>query len=110
MIDFCILGSGIAGSTIASLLSKKYTVEVFDKARGPGGRTSNKKLKSNLNFDHGTQYYSPKNNKFKAFLQKLIKNKIIKTWDGNHFDFFFEKKQSTNKYIGKIANNSKEIQ
>ena len=24
MIDFCVLGSGIAGSTIANLLSKKY--------------------------------------------------------------------------------------
>ena len=45
MIDFCILGSGIAGSTIAKLLSKKYSVQVFDKAKGVGGRTSNKRLK-----------------------------------------------------------------
>ena len=37
MFDFCIIGSGIAGSTIANLLSKKYSVHVFDKARGPGG-------------------------------------------------------------------------
>ena len=28
MMDFCVLGSGIAGSTIANLLSKKYTVEI----------------------------------------------------------------------------------
>ena len=34
MIDFCILGSGIAGSTVANLLAKKYSVHVFDKARG----------------------------------------------------------------------------
>ena len=46
MIDFCVLGSGVAGSTIANLLSKKYSVHVFDKARGsPGGRSSNKNLK-----------------------------------------------------------------
>ena len=37
MKDFCIIGSGIAGSTIANLLAKKYSVEIFDKARGPGG-------------------------------------------------------------------------
>ena len=58
MMDFCILGSGIAGSTIANLLSKKYTVEVFDKARGPGGRASTKRFKLDLGFDHGAQYLS----------------------------------------------------
>ena len=47
MKDFCVLGSGVAGSTIANLLSKKYSVEVFDKARGPGGRSSNKRFKKN---------------------------------------------------------------
>ena len=52
MIDFCVLGSGIAGSTIANLLSKKYSVHVFDKARGPGGRSSNKRFKNNLSFDN----------------------------------------------------------
>mgnify|MGYP000997067311 CR=1 FL=1 len=48
MIDFCVLGSGVAGSTIANLLSKKYSVHVFDKARGSGGRSSNKKFKKNF--------------------------------------------------------------
>ena len=73
MIDFCVLGSGIAGSTIANLLSKKYSVHVFDKARGPGGRSSNKRFKKNLSFDHGVQYISPKS---KEFLN-LIKNLLI---------------------------------
>ena len=76
MIDFCVLGSGIAGSTIANLLSKKYSVHVFDKARGAGGRSSNKKLKSNLSFDHGVQYISPKSKN----LQKLFKNYLRKKY------------------------------
>ena len=33
MKDFCIVGSGVAGSTIANLLAKKYSVEIFDKAK-----------------------------------------------------------------------------
>ena len=37
MLDFCIIGSGISGSTIANFLSKKYSVQILDKARGPGG-------------------------------------------------------------------------
>ena len=69
MIDFCVLGSGIAGSTIANLLSKKYSVHVFDKARGPGGRSSNKRFKKNLSFDHGVQYISPKSKLFIKYIQ-----------------------------------------
>ena len=44
MLDFCIIGSGVSGSTIAYLLSKKYSVHILDKARGPGGRASNKRF------------------------------------------------------------------
>jgi hypothetical protein len=104
-MDFCILGSGIAGSTIANLLSKKYTVEVFDKARGPGGRTSTKRFKLNLGFDHGAQYISPKTKKFKKFISNLTQKKILKTWNGSHLDFFLNIKNDDIKYIGKIANN-----
>jgi predicted NAD/FAD-dependent oxidoreductase len=105
MIDFCVLGSGIAGSTIANLLSKKYSVHVFDKARGPGGRSSNKRFKNNLSFDHGVQYISPKSKLFIKYVQKLHKNKILKIWDDNHLDFTFEKKPFSTKYIGRKANN-----
>jgi len=105
MMDFCILGSGISGSTIANLLSKKYSVKVFDKARGPGGRSSNKRFKGNLSFDHGVQYISPKSKQFLKFIKKLCINKTLKTWDKNHLDFTFEKKPLSVKYIGKKANN-----
>ena len=105
MIDFCVLGSGVAGSTIANLLSKKYSVHVFDKARGPGGRSSNKRFKNNLSFDHGVQYISPKSKSFIKYIHKLYKNKILKSWDDNHLDFTFEKKPFSKKYIGRKANN-----
>jgi renalase len=105
MIDFCILGSGIAGSTIAKLLSKKYSVHVFDKARGPGGRSSNKRFKNNLSFDHGVQYISPKSKLFTKYIQRLHKKKILKNWDDNHLDFTFEKKPFSSKFIGRRANN-----
>ena len=34
MKDFCIIGSGISGATIANTLSKKYSLDLYDKARG----------------------------------------------------------------------------
>ena len=105
MKDFCIVGSGIAGSTIASLLSKNYTVEIFDKARGPGGRASSRRYKKNLCFDHGLQYYSPKSKNFKKFLLELKKKKIIKEWSGNHINFNFDINKSLIKYIGIKGNN-----
>ena len=44
MSSICVIGSGISGATIANLLSVKHPVDLFDKARGPGGRSSFKRL------------------------------------------------------------------
>ena len=70
MSEFCVIGSGISGATIANLLNKKNSVILFDKARGPGGRASFKRIKANIGFDHGTQYFSPKPQNLK-YLQKI---------------------------------------
>ena len=59
MSRYCVIGSGISGSTIANLLSKKNSVDLFDKARGPGGRSSFKRLDKAKGCDHGTENSSP---------------------------------------------------
>ena len=107
MNEFCIIGSGISGATIANLLSKKNSVVLFDKARGPGGRASFKRVKGKTGFDHGTQYISPKTNEFKKFTKSLIKKKILKIWGGKHI-FLNSKKKDNKKHlkiIGKNGNN-----
>ena len=105
MLDFCIIGSGVSGSTIAHHLSKNYSVHILDKARGPGGRASNKRFKQNLSFDHGVQYISPKSKEFLKFIKTLCKKKEAKIWTGNHLDFTFEKKEISEKFIGTKGNN-----
>ncbi len=107
MSKFCIIGSGISGATIANLLSKKHTVVLFDKARGPGGRASFKRLKGKIGFDHGTQYFSPKTKEFKKFTNTLIKKKILKIWRGKHIFLNTKKKENKKhlKIIGKNGNN-----
>ena len=87
MIDFCVLGSGISGATIANLLSKKYTTHIIDKAKGIGGRSANKKIDKNKSFDHGLQYFSSDDKNFKRLLIQLVKKRILKYWNGKHLDF-----------------------
>ena len=90
MIDFCVLGSGVSGSTIANLLSQKYKVEIFDKARGVGGRSSIKKIKKSIYFDHGLQYYSPKSSEFNKFINIHLK-KSSKSLERRSSRFYFQK-------------------
>ena len=107
MSDYCVIGSGISGSTIANLLNKKFQVNLYDKGRGPGGRASFKRIKGQIGFDHGTQYFSPKTIEFKKFVNRLIKIKILKKWSGNHI-FLNSKKKGDKKHIkiiGKKGNN-----
>ena len=78
MSRYCVIGSGISGATIANLLSEKNSVDLFDKANGPGGRSSFKRIDKAKGFDHGTQYISPKSLAFKKFVNALIKKKYLK--------------------------------
>jgi len=107
MSDYCVIGAGISGATIANLLSKKHSVDLYDKGRGPGGRASYKRIKGKIGFDHGTQYFSPKSKNFKNFIKSLIKKKVLKIWRGNHV--FLNQKIKENKkhikIIGKNGNN-----
>ena len=104
MKDFCVLGSGISGSYIANLLSKNHTVEIFDKAKGLGGRSSNRRYKNKLSFDHGLQYISPKNKNFSSFIKSLIDKNIFKEWKGTHLNLK-ETSREAKKYIGVKGNN-----
>mgnify|MGYP003685982519 CR=1 FL=1 len=107
MSSYCVIGSGISGATIANLLNKKYSVDLFDKARGPGGRASFKRLDKVKGFDHGTQYISPKTSSFKKFVKELIKKKILKNWEGKHLflNQTIKKKKNHIKIIGHKGNN-----
>jgi len=108
MKDFCIIGSGISGATIANILSKKYSLDVYDKARGVGGRSSNKKFNKKESFDHGVQYIYPKSAPFKRFINNLITKKIVKKWQGKHIFINTNKKEDKKhlKIIGNKGNNS----
>ncbi|WP_373487593.1 NAD(P)/FAD-dependent oxidoreductase [Blastomonas sp.] len=61
-MKIAIVGAGLAGLTAATdLAAGGHEVALFDKARGPGGRMSTRRietLQGTAYFDHGTQYFT----------------------------------------------------
>ncbi len=57
-----IIGAGLAGLTAARILADAgHSVCLFDKARGPGGRMSTRRVETPQGmafFDHGAQYFT----------------------------------------------------
>ena len=60
--SIAIIGAGLSGLSCANALAEAgASVHVFDKGRGPGGRTSTRRVEvdgARLSFDHGAQYLS----------------------------------------------------
>ena len=77
-------------------------MQVIDKAKGVGGRASNRRYNKSLSFDHGLQFISPKKKEFQKFISEIEIKKILKKWPGKHL---FLKENLKNKYIGKNGNN-----
>ena len=102
MIDFAVIGSGISGATISNKLNQKYSIKVYEKAKGVGGRSSFKRFKDKIGFDHGLQYLSPRSREFKSFTNKLIRKRVIKHWKGNH-EFLNERVKRDKKHIKLIG-------
>ena len=102
MIDFCVLGSGVAGSTIANILSKKYSVHVFDKARGPGGRSSNKRLKKNLSFDNVLAVVAASKGNFHIMVIGLLLSVFLIATLASFFADFIKKHQWLG-YLGLVT-------
>ncbi|MFM8940069.1 MAG: FAD-dependent oxidoreductase, partial [Phenylobacterium sp.] len=57
-----IIGAGLSGLACARSLHREgRKVQLFDKARGPGGRMSTRRVETPLGtigFDHGAQYFT----------------------------------------------------
>lgn len=61
-MKIAIIGSGLAGLTAAGALARAgHDLVLFDKARGPGGRMSTRRVETahgTAHFDHGAQYFT----------------------------------------------------
>lgn len=82
-----IIGAGFTGSYLAAELIKAgHNVEVFDKARGRGGRCTTKRLDWGK-FDLGAPVMPVTSDGFSEFLQSLGREHVASRWDPRVFDF-----------------------
>lgn len=76
-----IIGAGIAGLTAARMLSDSgVRVSVFDKGRGPGGRTSRRRTREGVSFDHGAQYFVVQHARFREQVEQWQSAGHVAVW------------------------------
>jgi len=87
-----IIGAGIAGLACAEVLqSKSYSVELFDKGRGPGGRLASRTMSTSngeVCFDYGTQYFTAKDPAFLNKLNEWISEGLVAPWPAAGVDAY----------------------
>ena len=79
-----IVGAGLSGLSCAAQLSRGgREVQLFDKARGPGGRMSTRRVETALgtvSFDHGAQYFTARGGSFRAEVDRWAADGLAAPW------------------------------
>jgi renalase len=79
-IDILIIGAGLAGLSAANDLQQAgHSVLVVDKGRGLGGRLAGRRIGA-ATFDHGAQFFTARESRFKAAVEGWIKEGIAEEW------------------------------
>jgi predicted NAD/FAD-dependent oxidoreductase len=79
-LKVAVIGAGVAGLTCARTLDASgLQVVVFDKARGPGGRTSTRRG-DGVAFDHGAQYFTCRSEAFSRRLEDWVARGVARAW------------------------------
>jgi renalase len=69
MQRIAVIGAGLAGISFARELREYATVEVFEKARGLGGRMTTRR-RGGFRFNHGAQFFTARSAPFKRLLDR----------------------------------------
>jgi len=83
-MKIAIIGAGMSGLACADYLTAQgHAVQLFDKARGPGGRMSTRRIQTDLgeaSFDHGAQYFTVRDVHFKAVVDQWHASGVAAPW------------------------------
>lgn len=76
-----IIGAGIAGLTLAREMTDQAEIRIFEKSRGVGGRMATRR-KDTVAFDHGAQYFTVRDGRFRSAMDKAQADGVIQPWTG----------------------------
>lgn len=78
--DILIIGAGLAGLSAANDLQQAgHSVLVIDKGRGLGGRLAGRRI-GEATFDHGAQFMTAREPRFKAAVASWIEAGVAEEW------------------------------
>ncbi len=81
-LHVAVIGAGMSGLVCSrTLLDSGHRVRVFDKARGPGGRMATRR-DGDLRFDHGAQYFTARDPRFRRAIEQWQSDGLVARWPG----------------------------
>jgi len=114
-LRYAVVGAGIAGLSAAhALRNHGHEVVIFERSRGPGGRAATRHLSgidmpksargAALAFDHGAQYFTVRDPRFQAVVDRWLADRVVGRWEGRLVSFdsegWEELASSTDRYVG----------
>ena len=86
-MKIAIIGAGISGLSAARCLAEAgHSVELFDKARGPGGRLASRRRVEGTTIDHGTWGFDAHDEDFRAALHGWEQQGWVAQWPARYVD------------------------
>ncbi|KAL1299937.1 hypothetical protein HN51_044532 [Arachis hypogaea] len=102
-----VVGGGISGAVCASTLARNgVSVTLFESARGPGGRMSHRREKTEdgkeLSFDHGAPFFSVSKPEVQSIVQEWESKGLVAEWkeEFGSFDFHTRKFNNIEQQVG----------
>lgn len=78
-----IIGGGLSGLICGrTLVDHGIKVRVFEKSRGLGGRMATRRVDNRLRFDHGAQYFTVRDARFRRYVRSWQQDHVVRRWDG----------------------------